>query len=53
MKPNLDKILLSQNEEHFNTIVEGSDRGSKIDGVWLERNVASLYSILTEQDESG
>jgi hypothetical protein len=43
---NIDKILLSQNEEHFNTIVESSDKGSKIENAWLEKSVASLYSIL-------
>jgi len=49
----LDKILLSQSEEHFNTIVESSDRSSKIDSAWLERNVAGLYSILNEREETG
>lgn len=47
-----DKILLSQNEEHFNTIVEGNDRGAKIDNAWLDRGVAGLYAILNERSES-
>jgi hypothetical protein len=48
---NIDKILLSQNEEHFNSIVESSDRGCKIDNAWLEKNVAVLYNVLNEKEE--
>jgi hypothetical protein len=49
---NIDRILLSQNEEHFNNIVESSDKGSKIDNTWLEKNVSALYSILNEKEET-